>query len=95
MPRRLAKGVVWRADRSGTLGGDKAGTGFDSVGTGNDNVFSTGTGTRTGNWETGTRRLTCVLSDKELSSKTARAFIAAGGPEHSHSESIPRDGNKK
>ena len=41
-------------------------------------MYSTGTGTRTGNWETGTRRLTCVLSDKELSSKTARAFIAAG-----------------
>ena len=43
-PRGLAKGVVWRAVRSGTLGGDKAGTGFDSVGTGNDNVLSDGLG---------------------------------------------------
>ena len=68
-PRGLAKGVVWRADRSGTLGGDKAGIGVGNGGTGNDNVFSTG----------------------KLSIETARAFIAAGGPEHSHSENIPGD----
>jgi hypothetical protein len=44
VPRRLAKGVVWRADKGETRRGGKTGTGFNNVEAGNDNVLSDGLG---------------------------------------------------